>query len=181
MEHYAGLDVSIKDTSVCVIDDSGRLVCEVKVESEPEAIVAVLADEAFSIKRIGLEAGPLSQWLFGELAEAGLPMICVETRHMRAALSAQVNKSDRNDARGIAHMMRVGLYRPVHVKTLASQKRRILLTSRQLLHAKARDIENDLRGTLRNFGLKVGIVSAAKFETSNSGTCCELSGPGQHR
>ena len=98
MEHYAGLDVSIKDTSVCVIDDSGRLVCEVKVESEPEAIVAVLADEAFSIKRIGLEAGPLSQWLFGELAEAGLPMICVETRHMRAALSAQVNKSDRNDA-----------------------------------------------------------------------------------
>jgi len=165
MEHYAGLDVSIKDTSVCVIDDSGRLVCEVKVESEPEAIVAVLADEAFSIKRIGLEAGPLSQWLFGELAEAGLPMICVETRHMRAALSAQANKSDRNDARGIAHMMRVGLYRPVHVKTLASQKRRILLTSRQLLHAKARDIENDLRGTLRNFGLKVGIVSAAKFET----------------
>ena len=88
-------------------------------------------------------------------------MICVETRHMRAALSAQVNKSDRNDARGIAHMMRVGLYRPVHVKTLASQKRRILLTSRQLLHAKARDIENDLRGTLRSFGLKVGIVSAA--------------------
>jgi transposase len=98
------------------------------------------------------------------LAEAGLPMICVETRHMRAALSAQVNKSDRNDARGIAHMMRVGLYRPVHVKTLASQKRRMLLTSRQLLQAKACDIENDLRGTLRNFGLKVGIVGAVKFE-----------------
>jgi len=91
-------------------------------------------------------------------------MICVETRHMRAALSAQVNKSDRNDARGIAHMMRVGLYRPVHVKTLASQKRRMLLTSRQLLQAKACDIENDLRGTLRNFGLKVGIVGAVKFE-----------------
>jgi transposase len=169
MEHYAGLDVSIKDTSVCVIDDSGRLVCEVKVESEPEAIVAVLADEAFSIKRIGLEAGPLSQWLFGELAEAGLPMICVETRHMRAALSAQVNKSDRNDARGIAHMMRVGLYRPVHVKTLASQKRRILLTSRQLLQAKARDIENDLRGTLRNFGLKVGLSAppSSRLEFGN--------------
>jgi transposase len=107
MEHYAGLDVSIKETSVFVIDGTGRVVREVKVPTEPEAILAVLSDEDFNIKRIGLEAGPLSQWLYGELAEAGLPMICVETRHMRAALSAQVNKSDRNDARGIAHMMRV--------------------------------------------------------------------------
>jgi transposase len=164
MEYYAGLDVSIKETSVCVIDGTGHVVREVKVPTEPEAILAVLSDEDFNIKRIGLEAGPLSQWLYGELAEAGLPIICVETRHMRAALSAQVNKSDRNDARGIAHMMRVGLYRPVHVKTPASQKRRMLLTSRQLLQAKARDIENDLRGTLRNFGLKVGIVGAVKFE-----------------
>ena len=103
MEHYAGLDVSIKETSVCIIDGTGRVVREVKVPTEPEAILAVLSDEDFNIKRIGLEAGPLSQWLYGELAEAGLPMICVETRHMRAALSAQVNKSDRNDARGIAH------------------------------------------------------------------------------
>jgi transposase len=164
MEHYAGLDVSIKETSVCVIDGAGRVMREVKVPTEPDAILVVLADEAFSINRIGLEAGPLSQWLYGELTEAGLPMVCVETRHMRAALSAQVNKSDRNDARGIAHMMRVGLYRPVHVKTLASQKRRMLLTSRKLLQAKARDIENDLRGTLRNFGLKVGVVGAVKFE-----------------
>jgi len=93
MEHYAGLDVSIKETSVCVIDDTGRVVREVKVPTEPEAILAVLSDEDFNIKRIGLEAGPLSQWLYGELAEAGLPMICVETRHMRAALSAQVNKA----------------------------------------------------------------------------------------
>ena len=164
MEYYAGLDVSVKETSVCIIDGTGWIVREVKVPTEPEAILAVFAGEPFSIKRIGLEAGPLSQWLYGELAEAGLPMICVETRHMKAALSAQVNKSDRNDARGIARMMRVGLYRPVHVKTLISQKRRMLLTSRQLLHAKARDIENDLRGTLRNFGLKVGIVGSAKFE-----------------
>jgi transposase len=165
MEYYAGLDVSVKETSVCVIDGAGRMIREVKVATEPAAILTVLIDDAFTIERIGLEAGPLSQWLYSGLAEAGLPVICVETRHMKAALSAQINKSDRNDARGIAHMMRVGLYRPVHVKTLISQKRRMLLTSRQLLQAKAIDIENDLRGTLRNFGLRVGIVGVAKFET----------------
>src|SRR3954463_11566525 len=164
MEHYAGLDVSVKETSVCVIDGAGKVIHEVKVVTEPEAIRAVLVDGTFTIARIGLEAGPLSQWLYSALAEAGLPVICVETRHMKAALSAQINKSDRNDARGIAHMMRVGLYRPVHVKTLTSQKRRMLLTSRQLLQAKALDIENDLRGTLRNFGLKVGKVGTVEFE-----------------
>src|SRR3954468_16429226 len=114
MEHYAGLDVSVKETSVCIVDRAGKVVREVKIATEPEAIRAVLVDETFTIERIGLEAGPLSQWLYSGLAEAGLPIICVETRHMKAALSAQLNKSDRNDARGIAHMMRVGLYRPVH-------------------------------------------------------------------
>ena len=91
-------------------------------------------------------------------------MICVETRHMQAVLKAQINKTDRNDARGIAQMMRVGLYRPVHVKTLRSQKLRMLLTHRQLLLSKAIALDNDLRGTLRNFGLKVGMVGKMKFE-----------------
>ena len=110
MEHYAGLDVSVKETSVCIIDGAGKVLHEAKVATEPEALRAVLLDDTFTIERIGLEAGPLSQWLYSGLAEAGLPIICVETRHMKAALSAQLNKSDRNDARGIAHMMRVGLY-----------------------------------------------------------------------
>src|SRR6195256_3913890 len=104
------------------------------------------------------KAGPLSQWLFSGLAEAGVPAICIEPRHAKAFLKAQVNKSDRNDARGIAQMMRVGLFRPVHVKTLASQKRRALLAARKILEEKALAIENDIRGLLRNFGLKVGIV-----------------------
>ena len=168
MEHYAGLDVSVKETSVCIVDGAGKVIREVKIATEPEAIRAVLVDETFTIERIGLEAGPLSQWLYSGLAEAELPIICVETRHMKAALSAQLNKSDRNDARGIAHMMRVGLHRPVHVKTLASQKRRMLLTARQLLQAKALDIENDLRGTLRNFGLKVGTVRSSSRRGSAS-------------
>jgi transposase len=164
MDHFAGLDISVKDTSVCIVDDTGKIVREAKMASEPEALLAVLSNPAYHFKRIGLEAGPLSQWLFSALAEAALPVICVETRHMRAVLQAQINKTDRNDARGIAQMMRVGLYRPVHVKTLRSQKLRMLLTHRKLLQSKAIAIENDLRGTLRNFGLKVGMVGKVKFE-----------------
>ena len=164
MDHFAGLDVSVKETSVCIVNDTGRIVREVKVASDPEALLAVLKNPAYHFERIGLEAGPLSQWLFSALAEAGLPVICVETRHMRAVLKAQINKTDRNDARGIAQMIRVGLYRPVHVKTLRSQKLRMLLTHRKLLQSKAIALENDLRGTLRNFGLKVGMVGKVRFE-----------------
>ena len=164
MDHFAGLDISVKDTSVCIVDDTGKIVREVKVASEPDALLPVLTNPTYHFKRIGLEAGPLSQWLFSALAEAGLPVICVETRHMRAVLKAQINKTDRNDARGMAQMMRAGLYRPVHVKTLRSQKLRMLLTHRKLLQSKSIAIENDLRGTLRNFGLKVGIVGKLKFE-----------------
>jgi transposase len=164
MDHFAGLDVSVKETGVCIVDDTGRIVREVKAASEPDALLAVLNNPAYCFKRIGLEAGPLSQWLFSALAEAELPVLCVETRHMRAVLKAQINKTDRNDARGIAQMIRVGLYRPVHVKTLRSQKLRMLLTHRKLLQSKAIAVDNDLRGTLRNFGLKVGMVGAARFE-----------------
>ena len=138
------------------------MICrELKVPSHPEDLLRVLHDPAWTLVRVGLEAGPLSQWLFSALAEAGLPVVCIETRHARAYLKAQVNKTDRNDARGIAQMMRVNLFRPVHVKTLASQKQRALLTARKLLQGKAIAIENDIRGLLRNFGLKVGVVGAA--------------------
>src|ERR1700746_849294 len=164
MDYFAGLDVSVKDTSVCIVDGTGKIVREVKVASEPDALLRVLRNPAYHFKRIGLEAGPLSQWLFSALGEANLPVICVETRHMRAALKAQINKTDRNDARGMAQMMRVGLYRPVHVKTLRSQKLRMLLTHRKLVQSKAIALDNDLRGTLRNFGLKVGVVGTVKFE-----------------
>jgi transposase len=164
MDYFVGLDVSVKETSICIVDDTGKIVREARVASEPEALLQVLTNTIYRFKLVGLEAGPLSQWLYSVLAEAGLPVICVETRHMRAMLKAQINKTDRNDARGIAQMMRVGLYRPVHVKTLRSQKLRTLLTHRKLLQSKAIAIENDLRATLRNFGLKVGMVGTVKFE-----------------
>jgi len=140
MDYFAGLDVSVKETSVCIVDDAGKIVREARVASEHEALLQMLTNNRLA--RVGLEAGPLSQWLYSVLAEAGLPVICVETRHMRAVLKAQINKTDRNDARGIAQMMRVGLYRPVHVKTLRSQKLRVLLTHRKLLQSKAIAIEN---------------------------------------
>ena len=126
MAHFVGLDVSVQETSVCVVDDVGKVLCERKVRTEPEDIAVLLTSIGGDYVRIGIEAGPLSQWLVTGLTEAALPVVCVETRHMKALLKAQqVNKSDRNDARGIAQMMRVGLFKPVHVKTLVSQEQRM--------------------------------------------------------
>jgi transposase len=165
MAHFVGLDVSVKETSVCVVDAAGAVIVEQKVLTEPADIIALLTSLGVSVCRIGIEAGPLSQWLVNALTAADLPVICVETRHMKALLAAQqINKTDRNDARGIAQMMRVGLFKPVHVKTLVAQEQRMLLTSRKLLQRKLLDLELDLRGTLRNFGLKVGIVSGSRYE-----------------
>ena len=165
MTHFAGLDVSVKETAMCVVDEVGTVVLEQKVPSEPDDIVTLLMSVGVDYGRVGIEAGPLSQWLVSGMAEAGLPVICVETRHMKSLLKAQqVNKSDRHDARGIAQMMRVGLFKPVHVKTLASQETRMLLTARKLVQRKMLDVESDLRGTLRNFGLKVGTVGSFRFE-----------------
>jgi len=114
MAHFVGLDVSVRETSVCVVDDAGKVILEQKVPTEPADIITLLSSLGVSYGRIGIEAGPLSQWLVNALTAAELPVICVETRHMKALLTAQqINKTDRNDARGIAQMMRVGLFTSV--------------------------------------------------------------------
>src|SRR5260370_2893708 len=136
-DHCAGLDVSVKETSVCVVDDTGKIAREVKVVSEPEALLAVLKNPAYHFKRIGLEAGPLSQWLYSALAEAGLPVICVETRPMQAVLQAQITKTDRKDAPGIAHMMRGALYTPLPLLPFRSPHLRSLPIPRQLSQSHA--------------------------------------------
>ena len=128
-------------------------------------MVEFLQATGLTFTRIGLEAGPLSQWLYAGLVEAGLPAICIETRHVKAALKAMTVKTDKNDARGIAQLMRLGWFRPVHVKTLVAQEIRALLTARRLLLTKLCDIETSLRGILRGFGLKVGPVSKLRFES----------------
>jgi transposase len=165
MEHYAGLDISMEETSVCILDKNGNIVREGAVPTEPEAITAFLEDFRDSLRRAGLEAGALTPWLCQELLAADIPAICIETRHAKAAMQAQNVKTDRNDARGIAHMMRTGWFRAVHVKSTQSQKLRVLLGNRRCLLDKRLDIERRIRGTLKAFGLKVGKVGAAGYET----------------
>jgi transposase len=163
MDYYAGIDLSLEYSSVCVVDASGKIVREGKIVSEPEALIAWFAAFGHALTRIGLEAGPLSQWLYAKLREAGLAVELLETRHVRDAFKAMPVKSDRNDARGIAQLMRLGWFRPVHCKSLAAQEVRALLTARKLVQSKLLDIENSLRGILRGFGLKVGKTTAGKF------------------
>ncbi|MEH2608947.1 IS110 family transposase [Bradyrhizobium sp. AZCC 1693] len=163
MNHYAGIDVSLECSSVCVVDASGKILREARVASEPEALIAWFRQSGFEFERIGLEAGPLSQWLFAGMKAAGLAVELLETRHVRKAFEAMPVKSDRNDARGIAQLMRLGWFRPVHCKSISAQETRSLLTARKLVQSKLLDVENSLRGILRGFGLKVGKTTGQTF------------------
>jgi transposase len=163
MDHYAGIDVSMKEVSVCVIDASGKIIREGKVPSEPASLIAWFGALASKPVRIGLEAGPLSQWLYPALKKAGLAVELLETRHVRAAFKTMAVKTDRKDARGIAELMRVGWFRPVHCKSMGAQETRVILSARSLVDAKMKDVEASLRGLLRNFGLKVGPTTPTRF------------------
>ena len=127
MEHYVGIDVSLEESSVCIVDATGTIVREVKIASEPEALVHYFDELELSVIRIGLEAGPLSQWLHAGLVDAGRDAVLLETRHVKAALSAMTVKTDRKDARGIAQLLRMGWYRPVHAKSVTCKDSRALL------------------------------------------------------
>jgi transposase len=163
MDYYAGIDVSLEYSSVCVVDVTGKIAREGKVASEPEALVAWLRCLGLRLERIGLEAGPLSLWLYMAMKKAGLAMELLETRHVRDALKAMPVKSDRNDARGIAQLMRLGWFRPVHCKSIGAQETRAVLTARKLIQSKLQDVENSLRGILRGFGVKVGQTTQQRF------------------
>jgi transposase len=165
MEHYIGIDVSLEQSSVCVVDQAGKIVRETKVASEPEALTGFCRELGLPVTRIGFEAGPLSQWLHAGLTKAGFEVVLLETRQVKAALSAMVVKTDRQDARGIAQLLRMGWFRPVHCKSPPAQEIRALLTGRKLLQGKLLDLELGIRGLLRGFGLKVGAVSKGRFAT----------------
>jgi transposase len=156
VEHYVGLDVSLKLTAICIVDWTGKIVREGAVTSDPEAIAAFVKSHAPQVARIGLEAGATSTWLWTELDKMGLPVVCIDARHAKAALKMQINKSDRNDAVGIARIMQCGWYKEVRVKDLDSHAIKALLVSRALLVKIKRDIENQIRGLLKNLGLVIG-------------------------
>jgi transposase len=122
MNYYAGIDVSLEYSSVCVLDGSGKIVREAKVLSEPDALIAWFGSLGFGLERIGLEAGPLSQWLYAAMKKAGLAVELLETRHVHNAFETMPMKTDRNDARGIAELMRLGWFRPVHCKSVEAQE-----------------------------------------------------------
>lgn len=164
MKLFAGLDISLDFTHICIVDEDGKIIRETKVPTEPSDIARSLFSFRKALARVGFEASSLSPWLSNELRKADFPATVVEARHMASALSAMRNKTDRNDAKGIAQMMRTGWFREVHVKSDESHRLRILLANRRMLKRKFLDIENTIRGTLKVFGIKTGHLSRAKFE-----------------
>jgi transposase len=163
MNHYAGLDVSLEETTICVVDETGRIVREARAASEPQALIAALQDAGLPLQRIGLEACSLTAWLHDELRSAGLPATCIETRQANAAMKTMPNKTDRNDARALAQIMRTGWYRQVHVKSRQCRLWRSLLVARRTVLNEMRSIENVVRAILREAGLKLGTPSRAAF------------------
>jgi transposase len=155
MTYYAGFDVSLRTVNICVVDDDGELVAETKLSSDVQEIVAYLDELEYSIDIVGLEAGTLAQYLTYGLQFAGYGVACMEARQVKAALSAMRNKTDKHDARGIAQLLRSGWYSPVHVKSMQSHRIRMLLTSRKAVLDKCIDLEQEVRGLFKIFGIKL--------------------------
>jgi len=163
MRVFVGLDVSLAKTAICVVDRDGAVQWQGKVPSEPSPIIERLAEWSGNIELAGIEACPLSEWLHRGLREAGVPIVCIETRQAQRFLSSRPVKTDKNDARGIAEMMRLGHYRPVHVKSLAAQSMRTTLAARMQLVSWQLQIEGTIRGLLRVYGLKIGGIHRNRF------------------
>ncbi|OSI74454.1 IS110 family transposase [Bradyrhizobium canariense] len=164
MDFYAGLDVSLEATNICVVGGDGKLVREATLDTDPDAIKELPAEWGIHLKRISLEALSFGAWLFTAPAEKGLPMIYIEKRHAKAAMNAMLNKSASTDEKDIAQMMRTGWFRTVHVKSESAQMLRALLVGRKALLGKVLDMENMIRGLLRPFDLKIGEISVGRFE-----------------
>ncbi|MFC0281337.1 IS110 family transposase, partial [Falsigemmobacter intermedius] len=164
MRLFIGLDVSLAKTAICVISEHGQIVREAEARSEPEMLVSWLRQLDGAIAAIGLEAGPLSQWLYRGLTSAGLDVVLMETRQVKGALRAMPIKTDRRDAEGIARLLHLGWFRPVHCKSITAQEVRAVLGARKAIQQGMMALELSLRGLLRNFGLKVGAISRGRFD-----------------
>jgi transposase len=165
MKYYAGLDVSLEETAICVVDEDGKIVKEMRAESAPDALHDALKRLDLPLARVGMEACSLTAWLHDGLVEAGWPAICIETRQARASMKAMPNKTDRNDARALAQIMRTGWFRQVHVKSRQSRRWRSLLVARRSVLNHMRSIENVVRRITREDGIKLGTPSRKDFAT----------------
>src|SRR5512145_1692898 len=160
---YAGLDVSLKETAICIVDEAGRIVWERMVPTGPVAIASHLVKHAPGLERVGLESGATSAWLWRELRAHGLPAVCLDSRHAHRVLSMKRNKNDRNDARGLADLVRMGWYREARVRSFDAQLMRSMLLSRQQLLRSRRAIENQIRGALKTLGAMTGSTKGRRF------------------
>mgnify|MGYP001084769393 CR=1 FL=1 len=170
MDLYIGLDVSLASTAICAVSGQGKVVKATIAASEPEDLVKVLLELPGQVIGVGLEAGPLSQWLHRALVDAGFEAVMMETRQVKGALQAMPIKTDRRDAEGIARLLQIGWFRPVHRKSMSAQEMRALLSSRKAIQQAMLNIEGSIRGVLRNFGLKMGKISKGRYEER----VCEL-------
>lgn len=164
MKLFVGMDVSLEKSALCVLSEHGDVLKEAEVASEPEALARWIEEQSGSIAAVGLEAGPLSQWLHRGLSAAGLSVVLMETRQVKGALKAMPIKTDRRDAEGIARLLHLGWFRPVHCKSVSAQEVRSLLSARKAVQQGMIALEMSLRGLLRNFGLKVSAISRGRFE-----------------
>ncbi len=163
MRHYVGLDVSMEETSICVIDERGKVIHETVVYSGPEQIAAYLQSKGLLIEKVGLESGSLSNWLTRELQKLALPAVCIDARQMAALLSTQINKNDKNDARGIAQALRGSYCKEVTIKSEADVAIRTAVTARKALIRGAVKLKNTLRGLLKSYGIRIK-ASRKEFE-----------------
>jgi len=163
MTFFVGLDVSTKETAICVIDDAGERVWEGKSRTDPDAIATVLGRRAAGVEKVGIETGPLAVWLWHALAARGLPIVCLHARHAAAALKLQMNKTDRNDAFGLARLVRSGWYRPVAVRSIETHRLRALLITRDQLVGMSTALINKIRGLAKTFGILIGPGKGGTF------------------
>lgn len=156
MRYYVGLDVSMKETFICIVDEAGKVINESRVKTDPDAIAERLKKHQLPIDKVGIESGSLSHWLVEELRKLEIPAICIDARKMAAVLSVEINKTDKNDARGIANAMRCNLYREVIQKTKNAIELGTLMSSRRLIVQQKVQLTNAVRGFLKTYGLRLG-------------------------
>jgi transposase len=164
MTQYVGLDVSMKETQLHVLDEASQRIRRGRCTTEPAAIAAAVRRHAPTAVRIGLETGPLTTWLWTELTAEGLPMVCLDARHAKKALDMKVNKTDANDAEGLAHLVRAGWYREVRVKGRGAMLAKALLGARSQLLSISQGLENQIRGILNTSGRIVPKGGGGLFE-----------------